>query len=336
MKLSILITTYNYEDCINNTLISVLNQHLPESWEILIGDDGSSDRTVSIINEWIKKYPKNIRLFVRDRDDCTQLTGMRAALNRAALLREAQGEYINFLDGDDCFLGKDKFIHQIDLLESPENADCICSAHNIEAFVTAENRTYNMVEDIATRKLSFSEYWGKYYFHTNTILFRRQVIEKLLDPLYMYYLNDNFITFLVLQFGKVYYCNETWARYNITGTGLWTNHKKVYGTFRNVQLFDLELNELPNQRHLIVLKHQSDLLKIKRVYDESCYEEIKTLISGLDPKVFKYTLLLSKYSNLSTEEQKEKKRLFFEAKIGYYRFKLWRAFRKILRTINNA
>ena len=52
IKLSVLITTYNLEKYVAETLDSVLNQKTDYIYEVLVGDDGSSDKTVEIV----KKY----------------------------------------------------------------------------------------------------------------------------------------------------------------------------------------------------------------------------------------------------------------------------------------
>ena len=71
----------------------------------------------------------------------------------------------------------------------------------------------------------------------------------MLDKRYRDFLNDNFITFLMLQYGNIYYLPYSWAQYNLTGDGLWTGKKRSYGCFRNMILYDLEksINPLMNQ-----------------------------------------------------------------------------------------
>ena len=39
MKISIMITSYNLEDCIDTAIESVVRQRMPCEWEILVGDD---------------------------------------------------------------------------------------------------------------------------------------------------------------------------------------------------------------------------------------------------------------------------------------------------------
>lgn len=92
-RLSIIIPTFNVEDYIQETLTSCLNQDISqEEYEIICIDDGSSDATVSKIEE-IASANKNIKLFTQKN------SGVSATRNRGIDL--ARGNYIWFVDSDD-------------------------------------------------------------------------------------------------------------------------------------------------------------------------------------------------------------------------------------------
>lgn len=90
-KVSIIIPTFNRRDYITTALDSVLAQSYKD-YEIIIIDDGSSDDT----KEVLKPYQNNIRYFYQDN------RGIPATRNKG--IREAQGDYIAFLDSDDYWL----------------------------------------------------------------------------------------------------------------------------------------------------------------------------------------------------------------------------------------
>ena len=311
MKISILITTYNLEDSIDACIESVVRQNMPCDWEIIVGDDGSTDNTVGHIKKWIEKYPYNIVLYTLSRDSDDGKTGSRAARNRAYLLEKAKGDYINFLDGDDEMVGREKFTTQFNLLEREENRDCSCCAGNIEAYVIPENRRYLMADKtIPQKKFSLREYWSYHYFHTNTILFRKECKELLLHADYRNFINDNFITFLLLQCGKILFVPEVYGVYNMTGNGLWTGHKSVYNSFRNLQLYDLEMYVCPSISDLIMRKHCSDMYNIINNYSLEDYSDVKSLLVNLNPDIFIYTLLLSKLEQLSDKELQMRRHIY--------------------------
>lgn len=93
MKLSVLIPMYNVEDYIANCLESVINQNIPSNeYEIIIIDDGSTDNSKNIAEEYAKKH-RNISLHSQTN------IGLYATRNR--LLKLANGDYIYNLDSDD-------------------------------------------------------------------------------------------------------------------------------------------------------------------------------------------------------------------------------------------
>jgi glycosyltransferase involved in cell wall biosynthesis len=87
---SVLIDTYNHERFIEQAIVSVLEQDFPESeLEIIVVDDGSTDRTPEII----QKFEPRVRLLRKENG------GQASAFN--AGIPECKGEIVAFLDGDD-------------------------------------------------------------------------------------------------------------------------------------------------------------------------------------------------------------------------------------------
>ena len=55
MKVSFLVTYYNQKEYVQQSLDSILAIEKPCEWEIIVGDDGSTDGTIERVNEYIKK-----------------------------------------------------------------------------------------------------------------------------------------------------------------------------------------------------------------------------------------------------------------------------------------
>ena len=93
---SIIVPAYNVEKYIVETMESVRQQTYPH-WELLLVEDGSSDKTVSVIEEYIRhKGEQRIRLI-------RQPQNMGAAKARNRGVKEAVGRYIAYLDADDLW-----------------------------------------------------------------------------------------------------------------------------------------------------------------------------------------------------------------------------------------
>ena len=92
VKLSVLVTFYNQEEYVDRAMNGIFSQKTNFDYEIIIGDDGSSDGTHRKIEEWQEKYPGKIRLVVQPREPGKKyLSGERASNNRLSLLKYITG-----------------------------------------------------------------------------------------------------------------------------------------------------------------------------------------------------------------------------------------------------
>ena len=107
---SIIVPVYNVEGFISETMESVVNQTYP-CWELLLVEDGSSDGTAAVIEEYVsQRKEERIRLI-------RQPSNMGAARARNRGLQEARGRYIAYLDADDLWMPR-KLELQLAFMES--------------------------------------------------------------------------------------------------------------------------------------------------------------------------------------------------------------------------
>ncbi|MBM7543085.1 CDP-glycerol glycerophosphotransferase family protein [Amphibacillus cookii] len=92
MKISLIIPVYNTELYLKDCLTSIINQTYPYL-EIIIIDDASDDKSVEIINDFMKRDPR-IKMFQN-----RQTLGVAASRNIG--LQQMTGDYVFFLDSDD-------------------------------------------------------------------------------------------------------------------------------------------------------------------------------------------------------------------------------------------
>ncbi len=117
MKVSVIIPCYNFEDYIEQSILSAVSQKTNFEFEILVRDDMSTDNSqicierVSIFNDSVKYFKAEENLGAGD--------------NIKFLTEQAKGEYIAYLDGDDYWTDVYKLQKQIDFLDS--NPDYIMS-----------------------------------------------------------------------------------------------------------------------------------------------------------------------------------------------------------------
>ena len=117
-RVSVHCITYQQEDYVGEAIDGALAQDF-DDWELVIADDGSSDRTLEIAREYEDRHPQRIRVLSQDNQNDT---GKR---NYLRALAECRGEFIAGLDGDDLWTSPEKLRRQVELMESrPEVSAC--------------------------------------------------------------------------------------------------------------------------------------------------------------------------------------------------------------------
>lgn len=245
-RLDVLVTFYNQEKYVDRALESIFSQQCNFSFNVLIGDDGSTDSTLAKVDKWSKKYPGRVSVYSMDRETGKKyIGGFRASQNRLNLLKHVTSEYFIYLDGDDYYTDIDKFQTQVDVLDNPTNSDCIACAHDIwAAYPDGKSELYNR-SMFKKGKVSLNKYWYRDYFHTDTIMVRSSVIPKIHSELLINNFNDNLITYDIFQNGMIYYLPKAMAAYDQNGEGIWTGEKQLINNLRNMFLYDLCLTINP-------------------------------------------------------------------------------------------
>lgn len=112
---SIVCTNYNKGDWICEAIDSFLRQKTNFSYEIILIDDKSTDKSLKIIKDYAEKYPDKIRAFYNDDNLGITKTWIK-------ICTKARGKYIARCDGDDYWVDDNKLQKQVDLLESNKDS----------------------------------------------------------------------------------------------------------------------------------------------------------------------------------------------------------------------
>ena len=247
MKVSILVTTYNLEKYIASTLRTILEQEADFDFEILVGDDGSSDRTRDIVEEYISRYPDRIRMYVMPRDvEPGQEINLveRSAANRLNLLKYARGAYISFLDGDDFYTDSHRLARMVSVLDDANNQDCIMCAHNLVMYYEDDTPFDEQVDGqrlcraVREHKWTASDYWPLEFIQVGAMMFRN--IYSFASPGYVTLqdlfsnvsglaknFDDNNITYSFLSQGKMFYIPESLGAYRQVKGSSWNSNDEL-------------------------------------------------------------------------------------------------------------
>jgi len=182
---SVCIITYNHEHFIADCIEGVLMQQVDFPYEIVIGEDISTDGTREVCKTYAAKYPGIIRLLERDEN-----LGMKK--NWVETIRACQGRYVALCEGDDYWIDPNKLQKQVDLME--QHKDYVLSFTNtdvtIEVEETASNAGRGLEKVQENRVYTGVEILEKWLIPTPSVLFRRNALTK---PYFELAVNEYFI-----------------------------------------------------------------------------------------------------------------------------------------------
>ena len=109
---------YNHGPFIRAAVESVLRQQTNFPYEIIVGEDSSTDDTCAVLGELARAHPGRLHLHLHKRN-------IGANANFAETLAACRGKFVALLEGDDQWLGTEKLQRQVDYLQThPACAMC--------------------------------------------------------------------------------------------------------------------------------------------------------------------------------------------------------------------
>ena len=154
-KVTFIITSYNYEKYIEQTISSIISQTYSD-WELLIVDDGSTDNSVDIINKYCKKDSRIRLLFHENHEN----RGIIQTLLKG--IANAKGEYIAFLESDD-YITSNYLAKKIAIFDKYSSVGFVYN--NIQTFGANPNK--KVLENL----LFIESYWKKHDYPHSIVKF---------------------------------------------------------------------------------------------------------------------------------------------------------------------
>lgn len=222
---SIIVPVFNVEKYLEECLDSILNQTY-KNIEIILVDDGSTDSSGKICDEYLKKDSR-IKVFHK--------INQGVSITRNFGVEKSNGEYITFVDSDD-FLPRFSIEILVKEIEN-EKADILICAMKREKI--KENLSYNKI--IFNREEALIELFkgGLYRFSLSAKLYRTNIVKKYKFPegkihedqatTYKYFLEINKIVYIDYV-GYIYYRRENsilTKKYNIKRLDSFSNWQEI-------------------------------------------------------------------------------------------------------------
>lgn len=174
---SIFMMTFNHEEFISEAIEGVLMQKTNFDYEIVIGEDCSTDNTREIILSYQKKYPGKFKLLLHEKN-------IGAVANQMAIFQACVGKYIALCEGDDYWTDPLKLQKQVDFLEGNPEYGLVHTDFDIHEIISG-NYARNVIA-LQKPKMEWQEgsefvrwYTGGYTkIITCTVCFRKSIYDR--------------------------------------------------------------------------------------------------------------------------------------------------------------
>ena len=241
---SVWMITYNQEPYISQAIDSVLMQETTFPFEIVIGEDCSTDATREFCLKYKDQFPEKIRLILHEKNG-----GL--VRNFWETLQECRGKYVAQLEGDDYWTDSLKLQKQVDLLEAhPEHAFCYHRFDTVDAvgevLAAAEiiQDEKDFPADLTTQSIIDAK-WSP--VQTLTLLFRRQAFTEMPSWIYQMPIFDWPLHFYLSRSGTGVLINQNMACYRSHSAGVWSGEDHVRNSLRYYDFYKIILEAHPGE-----------------------------------------------------------------------------------------
>lgn len=169
---SVIVLCYNHERYIRDCLDGILMQETEFPFEVMVGDDCSTDGTLSVIRDYHKKFPDVIRVETTD----VNLWSQGVSMSYSRLVPMSRGRYLAFCEGDDYWTDPHKLQRQADFMEeNPEYSMCYHDYSILDKYGKTQLHPYCLRKDCDSR---LSEMLHLNSCQVATVFFRRGIMQS--------------------------------------------------------------------------------------------------------------------------------------------------------------
>ncbi len=282
---SVCVMTYNHVNYIKACLDGILMQETDFAFEILVGEDDSTDGTREICIEYAKRYPEKIKLFLHRRENNMVIGGRPTGrFNFMNNLYAAKGRYIAMCEGDDYWTNANKLQKQVDFLE--EHKDYALSFH--EVLVRSNEPSKDgllLCRNLKKKTYELGDFAVGNFIPTCSVVFYRQQIPPI-DYLANFMVGDwPLFWYLLRNHKKAYFFKEAMAAYRKHDGGINSSLSKIKACSIAIDTLEKLRVKVPKDKQIMnkaILRFRSTILRqlinVDRVENQS---KINTVLKDI-------------------------------------------------------
>lgn len=254
MIISIVVTSYNYQKYIKDTINSVINQTY-QNWELIVIDDASTDLSAEIIKEFAKN--DNRIKFIQNQENI----GLKNSLLKA--VKSASGEWIAFLESDDLWT-ENYLEKKVDIINSNKHFGFIFN--DVELFGEKSSKKFAKTKGAFPRSMFYEFGINNPVLTLSSVMLKKNLlglidfntpIDKLLD------------WYIYIQLARItdfYYIPKKLTRWRQHSQSYISKDNKCKFKFANISAYSQVLKKEPfNIKLLIFIIFSSACMCFKRL-----------------------------------------------------------------------
>ncbi|MGE4440331.1 MAG: glycosyltransferase [Desulfomicrobium sp.] len=217
---SVIVQTFQHAPYIRECLNSILAQKTNFSFELIIGEDESSDGTRQICEEYANQYSDIIRLFLRSRESVIYIGNVPTGrYNLIENIKAAKGKYIAICEGDDYWTDENKLQKQVDFLENNHNFSSSCH----ETLTLFENNNTGKIygRDLQCTITAEHTINTSSPFHTSSFMFKKECFPDIIPHwIFKVFSGDMALFSIISKRGPIGKISEVMSVYRKHSAGL--------------------------------------------------------------------------------------------------------------------
>jgi glycosyltransferase involved in cell wall biosynthesis len=229
VKLSVCLITYNHERYLARALDGVLAQNVDFDFEVVVGEDHSTDNTRDVLAGYVRRHPTLIRLLPAT----VNLGVMR---NFLRTFSACTGQYVALLEGDDYWTDPDKLRRQVAFLDAhPAHTMC---GHPV-ARLDEDGRDLGSYPELTRRDLTLEDLQVENVLPTCSVVLRGGLVRPFPDWLATCFNGDWPLFLLHARHGPVHVLPDVMGVYRVHGGGVWSSLSQLRRFEELVRTFEL-------------------------------------------------------------------------------------------------
>jgi len=282
-KISVIVTTYNQEETIARTLDSILMQQCHVPYEIVIGEDCSTDGTRKVCEEYQEKYPDCIILLANKYNKGVQN-------NYFDCILASHGNYIADCAGDDFWIDPLKLEKEVTILEQHPDITLVhtdWNSYNEKTGISSPSPHKPFTSSVTSGKQMLEAIITQTripVIHLCTSLYRASIIRKALKDDPFLFRNKEFgcediqVAFMMALQGNIAYVPDVTLNYSKghESISFSPNYNKQFSFAKCVG----------NLSYYLATKHNYKSNKMERYFNARSYELGMYAFRAYNPKLY--------------------------------------------------